>query len=47
VAKLGESKIQYSGAKQAVEKGLFLAKCAKAIPQGLKPTLILQHLRHD
>jgi hypothetical protein len=36
-----------SGAKEAAEKGLDLILVRIGVLQGLKPTLILRHLRHD
>jgi hypothetical protein len=35
-----------SGAKQAAEKGRFSDKSSENIPPGLKPAMILAHLRH-
>jgi hypothetical protein len=40
-------KAQVAGAEEAADKGMVLAISTKRIPQGLKPTSILQHLRHD
>jgi hypothetical protein len=40
-------KVNAAGAKQAEEKGSISGKLAENIPQGLKPALILKHLRHD
>jgi hypothetical protein len=39
-------KEQTAGAKQAAEKGRFSDKSSENIPPGLKPALILRHLRH-
>jgi hypothetical protein len=35
-----------AGAKQAAKKGRFSDKSSENIPPGLKPALILRHLRH-
>jgi hypothetical protein len=40
-------KINAAGAKQVAEKGSISGKLAEYIPQGLNPSLILKHLRHD
>ena len=35
------------GLKRLRKSSISWVKLAKSIPQGLKPTLILRHLRHD
>jgi hypothetical protein len=37
----------FMGLKRLRKKARFQTNLPKSIPQGLKPTLILLHLRHD
>jgi hypothetical protein len=39
--------LKWTGALEAAEKGLDLILVRSGLLQGLKPTLILRHLRHD
>jgi hypothetical protein len=39
--------LEKSTAEEAAEKGWIPASSRQTFPQGLKPKLILRHLRHD
>jgi hypothetical protein len=47
VVKVENTESHPSGAKQAAEKRGISGEISENVPQGLKPTLILLHLRHD
>jgi hypothetical protein len=47
VAKVESSEMHPSGAKKSAEEGREAEEFPRSIPQRLKPTLVLRHLRHD